>query len=118
MRLTFEEKGHGKPIFEGEIDTDADWKTQLTKGCRLLEVVERLDGEGFYTATVELCFGAIERSIEAYALNTGGDTLEEFHTHEYCYQRAGDLGLVSRDTAEKMAELYGDGNQPKRSPRH
>ena len=104
----FDERGHGTRVFENAIDIDAEWTTQLTKGCQLLSVVGRLDGEGFYTAMIELCFGAIERSFEAYALNVGGDTLSDFQNHEYCYQRAGELGLVSRDTADEMMELYRD----------
>ena len=39
----FNEEGHGVPIREPEIDTDADWKTQLTKGCRLVAVVDEIE---------------------------------------------------------------------------
>jgi hypothetical protein len=104
----FDERGHVTPVFETAIDKDAEWTTQLTKGCQLLTVVGRLDGEGFYTAMIELCFGAIERSFEAYALNMGGDTLSDFQNHEYSYKRAGELGLVSRDMADELMDLYRD----------
>lgn len=67
----FNEEGRGLPTYEELIDTDADWKTQLTKGCALLRAVERIDGYGNYTAFIERCFGAIERSIEAFALAEG-----------------------------------------------
>lgn len=51
----FNEEGHGIPTREDSIDSDADWKTQLTKACRLLAAIEHIAGEGFYTATIELC---------------------------------------------------------------
>lgn len=60
----FNEEGHGIQVREPEIETVDDWKTQLTKGCRLLTVVEELEGSGYYIATVELCFGIIcERKL-------------------------------------------------------
>lgn len=102
----FNEEGHGVPTRETTIDSDADWKTQLTKACRLLATVERIDGHGYYTATIELCFGAIERSLEAYALAEGGDKLDDFHDHSYCYDRATDLGLFSTTTADDLQRLY------------
>ncbi|WP_248516938.1 DNA-binding protein [Salinarchaeum laminariae] len=104
----FNEEGHGAPTPERQIDIDAEWKTQLTKGCRLLRVLANIDGKGYFTAEIELCFGAIERSLEAFALAEGGDELREFHDHTYCYERAGELGLLSRSTAETLAELYTD----------
>ncbi|MDJ1434801.1 hypothetical protein [Halostagnicola sp. A-GB9-2] len=62
----FNEEGHGIPTREPKVDTDTDWKTQFTKGCRLLAVVEEIEDGGYYTAVVELCFGIIERSLEAF----------------------------------------------------
>lgn len=102
----FNEEGHGIPTREERIDADADWKTQLTKACRLLTAVERLSGSGLYTATTELCFGATERSVEAFALAEGGDELDDFHDHTRCYDRATDLGLLSRETTEGLRRLY------------
>jgi len=96
----FNEAGHGVPTREEQIDTDADWKSQLTKACRLLAAVEHLAGQGLYTATIELCFGATERSIEAYALAEGGDSLDDFHDHTHCYSRGTDLGLLSATTTD------------------
>ena len=88
----FNEEGHGIPKREPEINTDADWNSQLTKGCRLLAVVEEIVDGGYYTAVIELCFGSIERSLEAFAIAEGGDTLRDFQTdsHERCYDRAHD----------------------------
>lgn len=102
----FNEEGYGIPTYEERIDTDADWKAQLTKACRLLAAVEHLAGNGLYTATIELCFGAAERSIEAYALAEGGDSLADFHDHTRCYRRAVALGLLSDTTADRLRELY------------
>jgi len=102
----FDEAGYGVPTREEEIEPDADWKTQLTKACRLRAAVEQIEGQGFYTATIELCFGAIERSVEAYALAAGGDTLDDFHDHTYCYDRANALGLLSTPTTDDLRQLY------------
>jgi hypothetical protein len=102
----FEMVGRGRAAFEDGISADADWKTQLTKACRLLEVVDTLQSQdGYYTAVIEVCFGAIERSIEAYALAMTEDTLEEFQDHEFSYERAHQIGLFEQDTAEAMKDL-------------
>lgn len=106
----FNEEGYGVPTREDAIDSDADWKTQLTKACRLLTAVDHLAGHGFYTATIELCFGATERSVEAFALAEGGDDLNDFHDHTYCYDRATALGLLSTSTTDNLRQLY-DTNQ-------
>lgn len=102
----FNEEGYGVPTREEAIDPDADWKTQLTKACQLLDAIEHVAGQGFYTATIELGFGATERSVEAYALAEGGDDLEDFHDHTYCYDRATALGLLSATTADDLRQLY------------
>lgn len=102
----FNEAGHGIPAYEEAIDTDDEWSAQLTKGCSLLRAVDRIDEDGYYTATIELCFGAIERSMEAYALAEGGDELRDFHDHTYCYDRASELALLSRSTTDALEGLY------------
>jgi hypothetical protein len=102
----FNEEGYSVPTHENAINSDADWKTQLTKACRLLAAVDTLSDQGFYTATIELCFGVTERSVEAYALAEGGDDLEDFHDHTTCYDRATDLGLLSDTTTRDLRQLY------------
>lgn len=102
----FNEEGDGIPMREEAIDVDDDWKTQLTKACRLLAAVDAIAERGFYTATIELCFGATERSVEAYALAEGGDELDDFYDHTTCYDRATDLGLLSATTTRKLRQLY------------
>lgn len=104
----FHEDGLGIPDYETGIETDDDWKTQLTKGCRLLAVVDTIRPQGFHTATIELCFAAIERSIEAYTLHVSDDALRDFHDHSYCYRRAIELGLFTDRTADEIADLYGE----------
>lgn len=105
----FEMVGRGRTEFEDGISADADWKTQLTKACRLLEVVDTLQAQdGYYTAVIEVCFGAIERSIEAYALSMTNDTLQDFQNHQFSYERAHEIGLFDRDTAEEMKALYSE----------
>ena len=84
-----------------------DWETQLTKGCRLLESVATLRRQdGYHTAVVELCFGVIERSVEAYAVAMAGDDPRDFHDHEACYDRATEVGLFERATATRIRDLY------------
>jgi hypothetical protein len=101
--------GQGRAEFEEGISADADWKTQLTKACRLLEFVETLQSQdGYYTAVIEVRFGAIERSIEAYALVMTNDTLAEFQDHQFSYERAHQIGLFEKETAEGMKNLYSE----------
>ena len=102
----FNEDGYGVPKREDAIDSDADWKTQLTKGCRLLAAAEQLTEPGLYTATIELSFGATERSLEAFALAAGGDSLNDFHDHTYVYDRATALGLLSSTMTDDLRHLY------------
>lgn len=102
----FNEAGYGVPTREEAIDADADWKTQLTKACRLRAAVDQLVAEGFYTASIELSFGVTERSIEAFALAEGGDELTDFHDHTACYDRASALGLLSKPTTDDLRQLY------------
>ena len=105
----FEMIGRGRATFEDGISGDADWKTQLSKACRLLEVVETHQAQnGYYTAVIEVCFGAIERSIEAYALSMTNDTLQDFQDYQFSYDRAHQIGLFERDTARAMKGLYSE----------
>lgn len=105
----FKMVGRGQAEFEEGISPDKDWETQLTKACRLLEVVETLRAQdGYYTAVIEICFGIVERSIEAYALSMTNDTLHDFHDHQFSYDRAHQMGLFEKDTAEEMKQLYSD----------
>jgi hypothetical protein len=102
----FNEEGHGVPTGEDAINSDADWKSQLTKACRLPAAVETIGERDFSTAAIELCFGATERSVEAYVLAEGGDNLDDFYDHTTCYDRATDLGLLSEATTRELRQLY------------
>ena len=105
----FDMVGRGRAAFEDGISANKDWKTQLTKACRLLEVVDTLESQDrYYTAVIEVCFGAIERSIEAYALSMTNDTLQDFQDHQFSYERAHRIGLFERETAEAMKDLYSE----------
>jgi len=103
----FEGVGFGIPKVEEGIAEGGGWETQLTKACKLLEVVDVLRAEnGYYTAVIELGFGAIERSIEAYLVRMAGHDVEDFRDHEQSYERADQSGLFEAETAEAMVELY------------
>ena len=77
-----------------------------TEPIETLTVVVYIAEQGFYTATTELCFGATERSVEAFALAEDGDGLNDFHDHTYCYDRATALGLLSSTTTDNLRHLY------------
>lgn len=105
----FELTGRGRAEFEDGISADEDWKTQLTKACRLIEVTNTLQTEGdYYTAIIEVSFGTIERSIEAYALAMSNDDLQDFQDHEFSYRRAHEIGLFTQETAEDIEDLYSE----------
>jgi hypothetical protein len=105
----FEEIGVGVPGYETAIESGGGWETQLTKACKLLEVVGVVRKQnGYHTAVIEVCFGAIERSIEAYAVAMAGDEVADFRDHEYSYERAHQVGLFEADAAEAMMELYAE----------
>ncbi|MDZ7687567.1 MAG: DNA-binding protein [Halobacteriales archaeon] len=105
----FEERGGGIPEYEEGIKSGGGWETQLTKACRLLEVADVLrEQNGYHTAVIELCFGAIERSTEAYAVAMAGDEVEDFRDHKYSYERAHQIGLFGEETAERMRGLYSE----------
>lgn len=105
----FEIAGRRQPMFETGISKNGDWETQLTKACRLLEVVNALQSQGdYFTAVIEVCFGAIERSVEAYALSMTNDSLQDFQDHQFSYERAHQSGLFTKETAEEMKDLYNE----------
>lgn len=105
----FEGVGLGIPEVEKGIEEGGGWETQLTKACKLLEVVDVLrEQNGYYTAIIELCFGTIERSIEAYAVAMAGNEVDDFQDHEYCYERTHEVGLFEEVTAMDMKNLYSE----------
>jgi len=103
----FEYRGRGAVEFETGIDQESQRKTQLTKSCRCLEACRALRGvDGFAGAVVELCFGAVERTLEAYVLWDTDDDLTDFHDHEAIYDRATQRGLFESETTTALADLY------------
>jgi len=111
----FEGVGLGIPALEEGIAEGGGWETQLTKACKLLEVVDVLRAEnGYYTAVIELSFGVIERSIEAYLVRMAGHDVEEpedrleLGVHEERRERVeGHPGPLDVRVGEP-AELLGD----------
>lgn len=103
----FEYSGESELEYEEGIDQDEDWKKQLTKACRYLEACRTLrDQDGFSGAVVELSFGAIERSLEAFMISNTRDELRDFQNHERVYDRAAERGLFELTTANSLKELY------------
>lgn len=103
----FEYRGQGRPVFETGIDQDEEWTTQLTKACRYLDAARALWSlDGYNGAVVELCFSAIERSLEAYVLWSTDDDLGEYHDHVTIYDRVAEVGLFTQQTATALGDLY------------
>lgn len=103
----FDYVGRGMPDFEDPVSQEDDWRTQLTKACRYLEASRALGAaDGYHGAVVELSFGAIERTLEAYLLDDTRDTLTDFQDHGEVYDRAAERGLLTRTTAEDLQALY------------
>lgn len=105
----FEHAGFGQPTFEEGIDSDEDWTTQLTKACQLIDGARTIrEHNGHYTAVIELCFGAIERSLEAWLLSETGDEMTDLTDHVYVYERVDQQGLFSDGTGHSLATLYSE----------
>ena len=105
----FAARGRGLPTTEDGIASGGDWETQLTKACKLRTVAEIIDEQnGHYTAIIELNFGVVERSIEAYAVAMTADEVADFRDHEYSYERAHQIGLFEEETAMAMRDLYSE----------
>lgn len=108
-RDAFDHTGFGQPTFEAGIDSEEDWTTQLTKACQLIDGARTIrNHNGHYTAVIELCFGAIERSLEAWLLSETGDEMNDLTDHEYVYERVDQQGLFSDATGSGLAELYAE----------
>jgi hypothetical protein len=91
----------------GLAEVESDAVGQLRKACRLLAAVRSLRAtNGYHTAVVELSFGVIERSFEFFVLATSTETIREFDDHTYAYQRAFELGVISKDLRDDYKSLY------------
>lgn len=79
----------------------------MTKSCRYLASARALRAtDGFNGAVVELCFSAIERTLEGHLLRITSADLTDFYDHETVYIRASDQGVFERGTAERLQNLY------------
>lgn len=98
----------GQQTFEQNIASDDDWTAQLTKGCQLIDAARTIRAHnGHYTAVIELCFGAIERSIQAWLLNETGDEPADLTDHETPYERADQAGLFD-GSGDELGFLYAE----------
>lgn len=96
----------GKQTPEDGIVSEENWTAQLTKGCQLIDGARTIhEYNGHYTAVIELCFGAIERSLQAWLLSQTGDEPEDLQDHETLYQRADNAGLFDC-SGEQLGFLY------------
>ena len=103
----FDQVGFGTPTFEAGIDSDEDWTTQLTKAYQVIDAARTIRSHnGHYTAIIELCFGGIERSLEAWLLKETGDDLTDFNDHDYVYERVDQQAFFVDDTGRALRDLY------------
>lgn len=92
---------------EAHLDSETPAVIQLRKACRLLDAARSLqEHDGYHTSVVELAFGAIERSIQSYAMANADDAVEDFWDHATVYERGGELNLYSNSTADELVELW------------
>ena len=97
---------------EGMTERDGE-EAQLRKACRLIDAARTLrDNNGYYTAIVELSFGAIERSFEFYAIAVSNDEVQDFSAHETPYERGAHLGVISPDMRDDFLGLYYENRAP------
>lgn len=55
-----------------------------------------------------MSFAAIERTLEWYVLVQSTDSVSDFHSHRYAYDRTGDLGVFSRALCDDLYQLHQD----------
>jgi hypothetical protein len=81
---------------------------QLRKACRLLDACRLLrKHDGYHTSVIEMSFGAIERTLEFYALTASNDRIDDFREgHDRAYDRGSDLGVITDKTARRLKQLY------------
>lgn len=92
---------------EPRIDTaGSDETIQLQKACRLLTACNHLQKHACYGSVVELSFGAMERTMEAYLIAVTGSDLSDFQDHTTVYERAKTHGPISREFARNLKALY------------
>jgi len=103
----FDHVGFGEPTFETGISSDEDWTNQLTKACQVIDGARTIDAHnGHYTAIIELCFGGIERSLEAWLLEQTGNQPGDLTDHDRVYDRVDQQALFTDDTGRALADLY------------
>lgn len=96
-----------RSTYETDLDPGNPETTQLRKACRLLEACRTLRAnDGYYTSVIEMSFAAIERTLEWYVLEQSTDTVGDFQSHRYAYDRAADLGLFSSALCDALYRMH------------
>ncbi|THE63254.1 DNA-binding protein [Salinadaptatus halalkaliphilus] len=95
--------------YEADLEPDDPEITQLRKACRLLEASRTLRAnDGYHTSVIEMSFAAIERTLEWYVLVQSTDTVGDFQSHRYAYDRAAALGLFSQSLCDELYQMHSD----------
>ena len=55
-----------------------------------------------------IAVASVGTSLIPYALSMTNDTLQDFQDHQFSYERAQQIGLFERETAEEMKNLYSE----------
>lgn len=112
LQAAFDAFEHGGTPEEGMSDRDGE-DAQLRKACRLIDAARTLQvNNGYYTAVVELSFGAIERSFEFYAIAVSNDGVQDFTAHESPYERGAALSVISPGMRDDFLGLYHENRAP------
>jgi hypothetical protein len=92
---------------EAELDPDQPAATQLRKACRLLDSCRTLrEHDGYHTTVVEASFGAIERTIQFYILDSTNDSIRDYQSHGAVYDRGAELNLYSSTVRDQLRALW------------
>lgn len=92
---------------EHGLDPDTPDVTQLRKACRLLNACRTLrENDGYHTSVIEMCFTAIERTVQFYILESTNDSLKDYQSHEEIYERGAQLNLYTEETRDRLLELW------------
>ncbi|MDI6916380.1 MAG: hypothetical protein QMC80_01125 [Thermoplasmatales archaeon] len=95
----------------------AEWleshQLQIKKACRLIGLAKNLIDEKtrvgtqqYYTTAIESCFVAMERTVEAYLLETKVISDDDFISHEKMFEFGATTGIYTKETGEMLISLW------------
>lgn len=90
--------------FEFEVHAN-QWKISWEKGTRAIELATDIKDRGYYTTSIELCFYAMERAVEAWVMKR--KEIRGFRVkHGEVFDIACENGLISKELLDKLMNLW------------